>query len=280
MADFSSSVLAAMLFAMVSWWFGTGVILWLVRLPRSRFAWSLAALSVLFVLGLWGAHASMQGHQAVHAYLGFASVILMWSWHELAFLTGRLTGPRKIPLSAGAEGLSRFRQALDVVLHHELALLANFLLLLWLQQGQSNHVALCTFALLWCMRFTAKMNLFLGVPEVGEQYLPAHLTYLGSYFRRAPASGFFYVTMAAACLTWLWLIWEVVQGQVQLSTGWVLLATLLGLAIVEHVIMVFPVPMQRLWGWALSRDRSAATALPAMAVPVSVPPTPAKAEQA
>lgn len=256
MNDFSTSITAAVLFALLCWWLGTGAILWLVRLPVASFRWSLPALSALFVLGLWGAHSSMQGSSSAHAYLGFASVILMWSWHELAFLTGRVTGPRRIGLSAGAKGVQRFAQALQVVLHHELALLANFLLLLWIQQGQPNHVALCTFALLWCMRFTAKMNLFLGVPEVGDQYLPRHLAYLGSYFRRAAVSGFFYLTMGGACLAWGWLIWEVNTGVVTATTGWTLLAALLGLAIVEHVLMVFPVPMQRLWGWAMSRGQA------------------------
>jgi len=270
MMDFSTTSTAAVLFALLCWWLGTGAILWLVRLPVASFAWSLPALSVLFALGLWGGHASMGAVSSGHAYLGFASVILMWSWHELAFLSGRLTGSRRIPLDPGASGRTRFGQAVQVVLHHELALLANFLLLLWLQQGQPNHVALCTFALLWCMRFTAKMNLFLGVPEVGDQYLPRHLAYLGSYFRRGPVTGFFYLTMGVACLTWLWLIWQVHSGLVAVTTGWVLLAALLGLAIVEHVLMVFPVPMQRLWGWAMSRSEPPPSAI--------LPETPAGAK--
>jgi putative photosynthetic complex assembly protein 2 len=274
MMDFSTTSMAAVLFALLCWWFGTGAILWLVRLPVASFAWSLPAFSVLFALGLWGSHASMGGASSGHAYLGFASVILMWSWHELAFLSGRLTGARRIPLSPGASGRTRFGQAVQVVLHHELALLANFLLLLWLQQGQPNHVALCTFALLWCMRFTAKMNLFLGVPEVGDQYLPRHLAYLGSYFRRGPVTGFFYLTMGGACLTWLWLIWQVHSGLVAVTTGWVLLAALLGLAIVEHVLMVFPVPMQRLWGWAMSRGEAPPSAI------LPVTPSGAKPDQA
>lgn len=246
---------AAVAFALLAWWFGTGAILWLVRLPRASLGWSMPALSALFVLGLVAARQSMQGSGSAPAYLGFASVILMWAWHEMAFLSGWLTGTRRLPQTPGVRGWARFVEALQAVLHHELALLANFLLLLWLQQGQPNHVALCTFALLWCMRFTAKINLFLGVPEVGDQYLPKHLIYLGSYFRRGPVSLFFPLTLGGACLTWLWLIWEAHTGLVQASTGWVLLASLLGLAIVEHVIMLFPVPMQRLWGWAMSRGQ-------------------------
>ena len=274
MTEFSSGITAAVLFALLCWWLGTGAILWLVRLPVASFTWSLPVFSALFVLGLWAAHTSMAATSSGHAYLGFAGVIWMWSWHELAFLTGRLTGPRRSPLSLDAQGRTRFVQAVQVVLHHELALLANFLLLLWLQQGQANHVALCTFALLWCMRFTAKMNLFLGVPEVGDQYLPRHLAYLGSYFKRGPASLFFYLTMGGACLTWAWLIWEVHSGLVAATTGWTLLAALLGLAIVEHVLMVFPVPMQRLWGWAMSRGDAPTAAI----LPVS--PVAAKPDQA
>ena len=253
MPEFASSVTAAVLFALLCWWLGTGLILWLVRLPESSFRLSLAFFTLLLALGLWGSYLSMQSSSAASAYLGFASVILMWSWHELAFLTGWLTGPRKGPLEPGVQGLRRFTQSVQVLIHHELALLLNFVLLVLLQTGQPNHVAVCTFALLWCMRFTAKMNLYFGVPQVGEQYLPRHLMYLASYFRRGPVSAFFFVSVGLACGTWLWLIWEVQTGLVALSTGWVLLAALLGLAIVEHVLMAFPVPLQKLWGWAMSR---------------------------
>jgi hypothetical protein len=50
----------------------------------------------------------------------------------------------------------------------------------------------------------------------------------------------------------LWLVWQAQQGVVALTAGWVLLASLLGLAILEHVLMMFPVPLQKLWGWAMS----------------------------
>ncbi|MES2978344.1 MAG: putative photosynthetic complex assembly protein PuhE [Pseudomonadota bacterium] len=279
--DFASSwpAAAAVVFALLCWWFGTGIILWLVRLPAATFKWSLALCSGLLALSLWSSTLSMQGTSSAHAYLAFASVIVMWSWHELAFLTGWLTGPRKVPLSPGARGLRRFTESAGAVMHHEIALLVNFMVLLMLQQGQPNHVALCTFSLLWCMRFTAKMNLFFGVPQVGEQYLPAHLVYLGSFFRRGPVTAFFYVTMGLACGTWAWLIWQVRAGEVALTTGWVLLAALLGLAIAEHLLMAFPVPLQRLWGWAMSRQSPAAStqtqaALPAMPVLPGLPAHP------
>lgn len=249
--DFAQSSVAPALFALVAWWFGTGAILWLVRRPARSFGLRMLIVSLLALGSLWTAHRSMQGAGAASAYLAFASVIVMWSWHELAFLSGWITGARKVPLTPGVQGWTRFRQSLDAVLHHELALLANFGVLWWLQSGQPNHVAICTFALLWCMRLSAKLNLFFGVPEVGEQYLPRHLAYLGSYFRRGRVSAFFYASIGVATASWLWLLGEAHLGLVTVNTGWVLLSALLGLAIIEHLLMMFPLPMQRLWGWAM-----------------------------
>lgn len=257
MTDLTGSIAAPALFALLCWWFGTGAILWLVRRPPAAFRRSLLVCSALLVLSLWTTHLSMQAQTVANAYLGFASVIVMWAWHELAFLTGWLTGPRRVTLAPGAQGWERFRQSTGVVIWHELALLLNFGVLLAMQQGQPGHVALCTFAVLWCMRFSAKLNLFFGVPEVGEQYLPRHLAYLGSYFRKGRLSAFFYLSVTASVGVWAWIVWEVVSGEVVVSTGWVLLASLLGLAIVEHLMMAFPTPMQKLWGWAMSRSATA-----------------------
>jgi len=243
--------LLAIVFTGVCWWFGTGVILWLDRQSSRSFRWSLMGWSVLLLVSFWGVWQSMHSVSVASAYLGFASVIVMWGWHELAFLTGWLTGPRKRAMSPGVRGWTRFVQACGAVLWHELALLANLALLWWLQAEHPNHVALCTFALLWCMRLSAKLNLYFGVPEVGEQYLPAHLAYLGSYFRRGRVSLFFWGAIAGASGSWLWLVAQAREGAVTVNTGWVLLAALLGLAIVEHLLMLFPLPMQRLWGWAM-----------------------------
>jgi hypothetical protein len=51
-------------------------------------------------------------------------------------------------------------------------------------------------------------------------------------------------------------VWEVHTGAVSATTGSVLLATLLGLAIVEHVLMAFPLSIERLWGWAMGQSSS------------------------
>ena len=272
MFEFLSTTLGACVFAVFCWWLGTGAILWLVRLPVSTFRWSMFFLSFLLGLSLWTSAISMRSHSVLNAYIGFVSVIAMWSWHEMAFLTGWLTGPRRVVLGTGLNLRQRFVQSAQVLLHHELALLFNFGLLVAMQQGYPNHMALCTFALLWCMRLSAKLNLFFGVPFVGEQYLPLHLRYIGSYFKQAPITWCFYLTMGVSCVTWGWMVWEVQSGLVLVNAAWVLLSSLLGLAIIEHLLMVFALPLQRLWGWAMVRSpyrrESSAAELP---VPVVLP---------
>ena len=275
MTELFTTTLGAGLFAVFCWWFGTGAILWLVRLPTSTFRWSMFCLSFLLGLSLWTASLSMRSHSVLNAYIGFVSVIAMWSWHEMAFLTGWLAGPRRLPLDPGLGLNQRFGQSVMALLYHEVALLFNFGVLLALQQGQPNHVALCTYALLWCMRLSAKLNLFFGVPQVGEQYLPVHLRYIGSYFKSGRISPFFFFTMALSVVVWSWMVWELQTGAVMISAAWVLLSSLLGLAIIEHLLMVFALPLQRLWGWAMKRSPYAATrtslleTTPAVIVPVN-----------
>lgn len=266
MSEPLSAVWVPAVVAVLSWWLGTGVMLWLVRRPARMFRSSMTALTVLLFMSVVATAWSMRQQSVAAAYVGFISVIVMWSWHELAFLSGRVTGPRRIPQDPQAKGWRRFQLAVQALLYHELALLLNFAVLFVLQQGQPNHVAFCTFALLWCMRLSSKLNLFFGVPQVGEQYLPAHLIYIGSYFRRSSITGCFYLTISLSAGTWLWMVLEAQRGGVEVSTGWVLLASLLGLAIIEHLLMVFALPLQRLWGWAVG-PRSLEPVVPPAALP-------------
>jgi putative photosynthetic complex assembly protein 2 len=247
-------VVWACVFTAMCWWFGTGVILWLDRLPAASFRWSLLGWTMLLILSFKGVYESMREVSVANAYLAFGSVIVMWGWHELAFLTGWITGPRKVALTEGAQGWQRFKESVQVMLHHEVALLLNFGVLWLMQKDQPNHVALCTYALLWFMRLSAKLNLYFGVPQNGAQYLPSHLIYLASYFRTRLITPWFVISISAAVGTWCWLVWQAQQGAMAITTGWVMLATLLGLAIVEHLIMIFPLPLERLWGWAMGQS--------------------------
>lgn len=212
---------------------------------------------MISIPALFFCHQSMQENSNLNAYIGFISTIVVWGWHELSFLTGWISGSRKQALDPNLKTWSRFKQSVLVIWHHELALVLNLLLLMGMQVGHPNHTAICTFTLLWLMRLSSKLNLFFGVPQVGEQYLPHQLSYMGSYFRKSEVGIFFYFTMCLSSVTWVVLVWQAHEGQVAITSHWVLLASLLGLAIVEHLLMMIPLSLERVWGWALKIESSA-----------------------
>lgn len=251
MQDFTSLIVEPTLIAMISWWFGTGIILLLVRVPQHRFASAMMFWTTLSIPAVYMISQSMLDNSNASVYSGFISTIVIWGWHELAFLTGWISGSRRTRLDHNLNLWNRFKQSVQVIWHHELALFITLMFLLYLQSDHPNHTAICTFTLLWLMRLSSKLNLFFGVPQVGEEYLPHHLAYLGSYFKKSKVSFFFFISISLSCMAWGLIVWQGQSGQVSITPHWVLLATLLGLAIVEHVLMVIPFSLEKVWGWAL-----------------------------
>ena len=99
------------------------------------------------------------------------------------------------------------------------------------------------------MRLSAKLNLFLGVPFLHDDWLPAHLRYLRSYFRVRPMNFLFPVAVSAATIVTFVLVQAALGPDATPAdaTGRLLLASLLGLAVLEHWFMVLPLPVAALW---------------------------------
>jgi putative photosynthetic complex assembly protein 2 len=248
--------------AVLLWWLGTGAVIVLDRQPRDTrgciffFATLLMGMALLLI----GQTARLD--TAFAAYAGFAATVALWGWHELAFLGGWITGPRRDAITPGARGWQRLREAVQVLLWHEIALVAT-LLALWVAVGtQANPVAAWTFTLLWVMRVSAKLNLFLGVRNLALEFLPPRLEYLGTYFRQRRFNALMPVSLLAGGVAVAWLL-AAATGDGTGSGGaarvsLLLVASLLALALVEHLMMVLPLQPTALWRWALKRDALAA----------------------
>jgi putative photosynthetic complex assembly protein 2 len=246
------------LFALFIWWFGTGVVLLLDGLPRRTFRWSLALSSLIAVAALVCIQRTAQHSTVGAAYGAFTCAVLAWGWHELAFLTGWITGPRKAACSAPSHGPTRFNEAVQVILWHELAIVIMLLLIVALTRHQPNQVAAWTFGLLWVMRLSAKLNLFLGVRNRGEEFLPPHLEYLGTYFRRRSFNALLPLTLMGGALVTAVVISQAVQSGGAQRVGLILVASLLVLALVEHLLMVVPLQSSALWRWAMRQAQPTA----------------------
>ena len=249
------------LFTLFVWWFSTGVILYLDGLPRATFKWSLAGATVVLSAALYGLGASSTDATVAGAYVAFTSSVLIWGWLEMSFLMGFITGPWRAACPAGVRGWTRFRYALRTILHHELALIVAAIVVFALTRDGANQVGMWTFVILWAMRQSAKLNVFLGVRNLSEEFLPVHLRYLETFFARKAMNPLWPVTSVAATVVaaWLWQRAGASDAAAFDATGYTFLATLLTLAVVEHLFMVLPLPATALWNWGLRSHKDSAT---------------------
>jgi len=248
----------AILYALFIWWFSTGLILFLDGLPRRTFGWSMIVMTVIAAGALYGLTVAGSDTSLTGAYLSFTCGLLIWAWHELSFLTGYLTGPRRTPCPEAPTFWRRFRYASETVIHHEIAIAATAGLMAALTWGASNQTGLWTFVILWLMRLSAKLNIFLGVANLAEEFLPPHLRYLESYFRRRPLNLLFPVSVTVATVATVLILERGLAEGVPLgeAVGAVFLGTLLALAVLEHWFLVLPIPATALWQWALAARRA------------------------
>jgi putative photosynthetic complex assembly protein 2 len=251
------------LFALFVWWFGTGLVLCLVRIGPQKLLLVIFGATVVLMASAYGLAATAGVTTVTGAYLAFSCAILAWCWLEITFLTGHVTGPRTTACPAGASGWRRVGLAISAILYHELALLAfaaGIVALTW--QG-ANQVGAATFLILWIMRLSAKLNLFLGVPFLNDDLLPERLGHLKSYFSRRPINAFFPVAVTASTILGTLLTVQALEARTGFgTTAFLLLATLVALAVLEHWFMVVPVPVRAIWDWSMGSRLGDAQARP------------------
>ncbi|MGF1508066.1 MAG: putative photosynthetic complex assembly protein PuhE [Myxococcota bacterium] len=249
-----ASLVPAALFALFTWWFSTGVILLMVdRLPRRWHRLSVVAVGLLALAALGLVYALSEVRSVWSAYVGYGAALMIWAFHELSFLTGVITGPRRSPCPPKLEGTRRFWCATEVVIFHELALFVTWLLLAASTWGSPNQIGVLTFTVLWIMRLSAKFNLFLGVQNITVEFIPSHLSYMQTYFRRSGTNLLMPFSVAGCVLGVFWLATQAATAEPMQAAGLSLAATLLALAGLEHIFLAFKLPDAVLWRWALRR---------------------------
>ena len=254
-----TSPLIASLFAIFVWWFSTGMILLAVRRAdgSGRHLQTVLAGLPLLVLGGWAVWASLPHASIMGVYLGFLGGLAIWGWIELAFLAGVVTGPMKDECLPGLQGQARFFRAFGTLAYHELLLVIALLALVTISDGAPNQMALATYLVLFLARILAKLNLFFGVPRINTEFVPAKLVHIKSYFCLGPITYAFPVAitiltaMLVVCAERLWN-----AGSDATVMGFTLLTALTALALLEHWLMVVPLPDAKLWRWMLPTPKT------------------------
>jgi putative photosynthetic complex assembly protein 2 len=240
-------------FALFVWWSSTGVIIYLDGLPQHTFRWSILAASVLLVGSLYGLASSAGDATPTGAYMAFTCGLMVWAWLEITFYMGALTGPRRIACAEGCRGWRHFGHALQVSLYHELAILVAAAAVAALTWGEPNQAGLWTFVVLWWMHQSARLNVFLGVPNLNEHFLPAHLHYLKSFFTKKPMNLLFPISVTGSTVAAALLVQQAAAAPAGSydAVGFTLLAAIMGLAVLEHWFLVLPMPAEALWNWSM-----------------------------
>ena len=242
-------------FAIFIWWFSTGIVILLNRMSRTAIAMSLVISSALGLGALAGLSHTAHQTGVLGAYCAFTCALLAWGWNELSFLTGWITGPQKTAILKDTAGWPRFVASFNAVIWHELAILLVGLAIVLITWDAPNQVGTGTYLVLWIMRTSAKLNLFFGVRNLSEEFLPTHLAYLESFFKRRRMNAFFPFAVACACAC-LWLLVDYANQAPTTPAqvvGAVLVGTMLALAIVEHLMLVLPLDTTAMWRWAIPK---------------------------
>jgi putative photosynthetic complex assembly protein 2 len=238
--------------AIFLWWASTAAILALCSLNKRTFGWSLLGVSFVVGAALWGIVQSAWNVSVLGTYVAFVSALAVWGWIETSFLMGYVTGPRTAPCPADATGLRRFILAIETVLYHELAIITGAILLVILTWGAPNLTGTFTFLILMAMRISAKVNIYLGVPNLTDEFMPERLAYLKTYFRKRDFGPFFPLSMAVATFLATLLAGLALNATGAQAVGYTLLFTLTSLAILEHLFMILPLQDAALWRWAMA----------------------------
>jgi putative photosynthetic complex assembly protein 2 len=249
--DFARPVL----FALFLWWFTTGLIIAVYgRSPMlTRFCfWGATGAMVGALLGLWFTR-DMTSPTSV--YLAFTSGLVVWGWQVAGYYLGYITGPtaeRPLHSESSLSLRQRFNLAFRSGLYHELVAALFAIVLAAITWGQSNRWGLWIYLTMWLMHSSAKLNVFLGVRNFRIQFLPPHLHHLDRLLGRQNSNWLFPASVLVASTVALLLLYRaIVPVALPAQTvGFLLLATMIALGLLEHGMLVAPVPVA-LWGWGL-----------------------------
>lgn len=256
-----SSPWLAALAAIFLWWFSTGVILIVVR-RADRAGGQAHLLATLWglpflILGMVGFVGSLSDPTTFGVYTGFMAALLIWGWIELAFLGGIITGPNRAPCGTHLSETNRFEAAVGTILYHEGLLISVLAALIWTGYRAENTITAWTFGLLFAARISAKLNLFFGVPRINTEFLPKPLAHLPSYFRKGAVTAFFplSITLLSFATALSAQAFRMAMTDA-MALHFALITTLAALALLEHWLMVLPLPDAKLWRWMLPAPKT------------------------
>ena len=235
------------------WFFSTGLVAMIHHRMRQSFGRALIIAGLCAFAGLALVVLTSQVTELWAIYASCVGGLLIWSWHEISFLTGAVAGPQRDACPPETAGWDRFTRATMTLIHHEIALAMTALLLLSLGAVTANATGAYIFALLLLFRLSSKLNIYWGVPNMSDELLPRHLEYLKSYFGPKILRPMLPVSILAILAISVYFAQHALYTNIpHVAVQSSLLCALSVLAALEHMFLAMPFRDSALWGWAMS----------------------------
>ena len=183
---------------MAFWWLATGLVIAAQRDPATRLAAAVVS-GGLALLGLWLVARSRTDATPAGARRALAGAGLLWTWVAVSLYAGWLVGPTPIRPAPGTPMLAEAGLAIHALLWHELGSLAVLALAWALTRGGPNRAGFHVLAVFWTTTQLAKLNVFAGVANPGDRFLPEWLSFVRWYV--GPAQNTPLLAVSIAVLT-------------------------------------------------------------------------------
>jgi putative photosynthetic complex assembly protein 2 len=228
------------------WWLATGLIFMAQRQGTAAVVGS--TLATLF-LG-WSLVTLVRTRERLDARgttLNFLAGAMAWAWVSTVFLAGYLVGPPMTEPLAAPGSWPLALEAIHATLYSDVSgLLVLAAVALATGYGR-NQVGLWTYMVFWGAQQSAKLNIFFGVVNPGEQFFPPHLEFLVWYFGPRENQWLVYASVLLLGGTSWWTGAQALRARDDYRRiACAVLATLLGLAALEHVVLALPLQLP-LW---------------------------------
>lgn len=251
----SMTILPPVIFATFLWWFSTGAIMAVYRRSLGFLRVYFAVTTVLMLVALGGVFLMRDATGTTDVYIAASCGVVIFGWHVMSYYLGFITGPRKAKAllsTHGTDAWSRFKAAVYFSLYHEVLVLLTAMLLLVMTWGSANQWSFWLYLTLWLMHTSAKVNVFLGVRNFHIDFLPWQMRPLGPLLSQGKSNALFPFSIVIATSVAIGLFYRVLLPDTPEAhiIGYLMIVTNLVLGILEHWLLVLPLPAT-LWGWGL-----------------------------
>lgn len=232
------------------WWLATGLVIAAQRDPATRLAAAVVS-GGLALLGLRLVARSRADATPEGARRALAGAGLLWTWVAVSLYAGWLVGPAPVRPGPDTPVLVEAGLAIHALLWHELGALVVLALAWRLTRGGPNRAAFHVLAVFWTTTQLAKLNVFVGVANPGERFLPEWLAFVRWYVgdaRNTPLLAVSVAVLAGAA----WVVARRAARATDPFARWAgaMVACMLALGALEHAFLGISADVP-LWDWFL-----------------------------